>query len=35
MGTEREVLINKLAPSASLLFESETMSFQSRINNDV
>ena len=35
MGTESEVFLNKHAPSASLLSEAETMSFQSRPNDDV
>ena len=35
MGTESEVFLNKHAPSASMLFEAETVPFQSRLNNDM
>ena len=35
MGTESEVFLNKHAPSASLLFETEIVTFQSRLNDDV
>ena len=34
-GTERELLLNKHAPKASLLFEPKTVPFQSRINDDI
>ena len=35
MGTESEAFLSKHAPSALLLFEAETMPFQSRLNNDI
>ena len=35
MGTEKEVFLKKHALSASLLFESETLLFQSRLIDDV
>ena len=34
-GSESAVFLNKHAPSASLLFEVDTVPFQSRLNNDV
>ena len=35
MGTESEVFLNEHGLSASLLFEAETVVFQSRLNDDV
>ena len=34
-GTESEVFFNKHAPSASLLFETETVPFHSRLNDNI